>query len=132
MQARISYNAGPPWNNSLTTARVHNTVTVNGQDQMTRAGRFLYLDWVNAYRQDSSGSDPDLLQGVRGRYRNSRLKYRHTRVATVRTGERWRIEDELLRTGWLSTLFSHSPYLFRLQWLLPDWEWKAERRECGL
>ena len=24
-------------------------VTVNGADQMTRAGRFIVLDWVNAY-----------------------------------------------------------------------------------
>ena len=44
------YNADPPWDNSLTTALVHNTVTVNGRDQFTRAGRFLYLDWFNAYR----------------------------------------------------------------------------------
>ncbi|MDP2995171.1 MAG: heparinase II/III family protein, partial [Anaerolineales bacterium] len=42
------YNAPAPWDNSLTTTLVHNTMTVNGRDQMTRAGRFLYLDWVNA------------------------------------------------------------------------------------
>jgi hypothetical protein len=47
------YNAPAPWDNSLTSARVHNTVTVNGRDQFTRAGRFLYLDWFDAYRKNS-------------------------------------------------------------------------------
>ena len=42
------YTASAPWDNALTHASVHNTVTVNGQDQMRRAGRFLYLDWARA------------------------------------------------------------------------------------
>jgi hypothetical protein len=46
------YHSPFPWDNSLTTALVHNTVTINGNDQFTRVGRFLYLDWVNAYRTD--------------------------------------------------------------------------------
>ena len=42
------YNAPPPWDNSLAAGFVHNTLTLDGQDQMTRAGRFLWLDWAQA------------------------------------------------------------------------------------
>ncbi|NOY99266.1 MAG: hypothetical protein GXP40_08710, partial [Chloroflexi bacterium] len=40
------YNAAPPWDNPWPATQFHNTVTVNGLDQMTRAGRFMYLDWA--------------------------------------------------------------------------------------
>src|SRR5690606_34736302 len=36
-----SYNAPPPWNNTLAGTACHNTVMVDGRDQMDRAGRFL-------------------------------------------------------------------------------------------
>ena len=42
------YNAALPWENALSGTDVHNTITLNGQDQMTRAGRFLWLDWAQA------------------------------------------------------------------------------------
>ncbi len=42
----FSYNASSPWDNSLAGAFVHNTATIDGEDQMTRAGRFLWLDWA--------------------------------------------------------------------------------------
>ena len=42
------YNAPPPWENGLAGTSVHNTLTINGQDQMTRAGKFLWLDWAQA------------------------------------------------------------------------------------
>lgn len=119
------YNAAAPWDNSLTTALVHNTVTVNGRDQMTRAGRFLYLDWVNAYRQDSISADERILQRVSARhYAYRRLGVRHERTVTVHADERWQVEDELLVLRRL-----RKPLTFRLHWLLPDWEWKVENRD---
>lgn len=44
------YNGEHPWNNGLTTISVHNTVTVDSKDQMTRASRFLWLDWASTLR----------------------------------------------------------------------------------
>jgi len=116
------YNAAPPWDNALTTAFVHNTVTVNGRDQMTRAGRFLYLDWVNAYRKALPVQEPGELQRVRGRYWGK--DYRHTRTISVFEGDRWRIVDEILPLSWHPQTLTA-----RLHWLLPDWEWRVERRE---
>ena len=42
------YNAPTPWENSLAGTQVHNTIIINQQDQMLRAGRFLWLDWAQA------------------------------------------------------------------------------------
>ncbi len=113
------YNAAPPWDNALVTAFVHNTVTVDGRDQMTRAGRFLYLDWVNAYRKTLEAEDTKVLQCVRGRYQQG--NFRHTRLVSVAEADHWRVMDEILPSPW--TLRSHTA---RLHWLLPDWEWKIE------
>ncbi len=46
------YNADPPWNNPLVVSTVHNTVTVDSRDQMTRGGRFITLDWFPAFHQE--------------------------------------------------------------------------------
>jgi hypothetical protein len=116
------YNAPAPWDNSLTPAFLHNTVTVDGRDQMTRAGRFLYLDWINAYRKPLAAKEVTELQRVRGRYRKG--GYRHTRIVTVHDDDRWQVVDEILPSPW------HKPPLTaRLHWLLPDWEWEIENEE---
>ncbi|MCX6034481.1 MAG: heparinase II/III family protein, partial [Chloroflexi bacterium] len=121
------YNAESPWDNSLTTARVHNTVTVDGNDQFTRAGRFLYLDWFNAYRKSLTIDDPLMLQHVGGRYRGRGC--RHTRIVSVCDDDRWLVEDEILplRMPW-----QKMPLTFRLHWLLPDWKWKIENSGSGV
>ncbi len=124
------YNAEPPWDNALCTARVHNTVTVNGRDQMTRAGRFLYLDWVNAYRRGGIQADADVLQSLTGRYYGWPSKtLRHTRTVTACSDGRWKVLDELLllRLPWQTKLLP-----FRLHWLLPDWPWEIEKSAAGV
>jgi hypothetical protein len=117
------YNAAPPWDNRLTVAQVHNTVTVNGRDQFTRAGRFLYLDWFNAYRRGSLEADPEILQRTRGRHWGYwRLGVRHARTVTAYADGHWQVRDEMLplRMPW-----DKRPITYRLHWLLPDWEWQA-------
>jgi hypothetical protein len=140
------YNASPPWDNHLTIAQVHNTVTLNGRDQFTRAGRFLYLDWFDAYRKNTLGTGGNILQSSSAHYHAYRRPgIRHTRTVTALADERWKIEDEflvmpsfilpynqrplqdrssrkrpILNLAWLRAI----PPLFRLHWLLPDWEWE--------
>ncbi len=119
------YNAAAPWDNALTTTLVHNTVSVNGRDQMTRAGRFLYLDWADAYRKTHLETDETILQRASAKH-NSYLRQgvRHERTVTVYADERWQVEDELLTLRRI-----RKPLIFRLHWLLPDWEWEVENRE---
>jgi hypothetical protein len=120
------YNTPAPWNNSLVTAFVHNTVTVNGRDQMKRAGRFLYLDWVNAYRKPLPTEGETELGRIRGRY--WRRNYRHTRIVSLREPDHWQVIDEILpeRMPWQKKTIKA-----RLHWLLPDWEWMLEQDGQG-
>ena len=110
------YNASPPWDNTLTHTAVHNTVTVDGQEQMTRAGRFLYLDRaqaeVTAREQAEDGSWQRITAQHDG-YR--RLGVIHQRSVTAYQDNLWIVEDQLLSSGRRSEVGT------RLHWLLPDW-----------
>jgi hypothetical protein len=124
------YNAAWPWDNSLTTALVHNTVTVNGCDQFTRAGRFLYLDWFNAYRSGSLEDDRAILQCLRGWHAGfQKQAIRHERIVTSFSDGHWQIWDDLLRSRMHR---GKKPLSFRLHWLLPDWEWRVDSRQKGI
>lgn len=117
------YNAAPPWDNRLTSTLVHNTVSVDGQEQMTRAGRFLYLDWANAIGKRHFESGADFIQRISAQTdAYTRLGIHHNRTVTVYENERWLVEDELSNP-------SAQLHTFRLHWLLPDWEWALETRE---
>jgi len=118
------YNAPPPWDNPLVTTRVHNTVTVDGRDQMTRAGRFLVLDWASAYPKNLIEPDENILGRIRAHHRGYG-SVKHERTVTVFQDERWLIEDKL-------TSPHRTPHTYRLHWLLPDWEWEMVNRESGI
>ena len=127
------YNAPHPWDNRLTNTLVHNTVSVDGREQMTRASRFLYLDWADASSKRHFETDADFAQRVSARtYAYARIGVRHDRMVTVSLAppatpagvndERWQVQDELLN-------LSLKPHTFRLHWLLPDWEYEIESGE---
>jgi len=117
------YNAAPPWDNALTTALVHNTVTVDGLDQMTRVSKFLYLDWAQAGIIEQM---PTRISAEHDGYRGLGVAHRRT-VAILEDG--WQVDDDLISSGTRLAVF-------RLHWLLPDWEWKLgdgdEEIELGL
>lgn len=116
------YNAEPPWDNPLVSSRVHNTVMVDGRDQMTRGGRFMTLDWFPAYSKSVVAADESVLGCVKAWHTGYR-GVRHERTVTVYADERWVVEDELI---------SKKQHTYRLHWLLPDWKWEVENREQGV
>lgn len=117
------YNAEPPWDNPLISTRVHNTVAVDGRDQMTRGGRFLTLDWFPAYSKSLIEADEKILGRVLAYHKGyQRLGIRYERIASVFTDGHWEVRDNLIFT-------KPGEHVFRLHWLLPDWEWKTENRE---
>lgn len=118
------YNAEAPWDNPLVTTRVHNTVTINGADQMTRAGRFLVLDWVNAYSRNIIEAEENILSSVQAHYRGHN-HVKHQRTVIAYRDERWKIHDEM-------TVYRNKEKNFRLHWLLPDYEWEIENRDQGI
>ena len=135
------YNAPSPWDNALARTNVHNTVSVGERDQMTRAGRFLWLDWAQAeliaHERDQDGSFERLVARHDG-YRH--LGVIHQRAVSASVDGRWIIEDTLLpvadsRLKVRQTLFPTNPsHRARLHWLLPDWPWeiKEEGRDSRI
>ena len=117
------YNAESPWDNPLVTTRVHNTLTMDGRDQMTRAGRFLVLDWANAYSKNIIDADENVLGCIRAYHRGYR-GIKHERMVTVNADEKWVIVDK-------TTSRSRVSRAYRLHWLLPDYEWKIEEIQSG-
>jgi hypothetical protein len=111
------YNSPLPWENSLTSAFVHNTVVVDGREFMQRAGRFLYLDWAQARVlefQSSPEGDYESLTAEHNGYRN--IGVIHSRKVTSLADGHWEVIDHL--DG--PPDHTHSA---RLHWLLPDWEY---------
>jgi len=106
------YNANPPWDNELARTCVHNTLTLNGQDQMARAGRFLWLDKVNA--EVLSHLDPDRTAAQLTFH--SRPRIRHRRTLAFNPTEGFEITDELIPVR-----ATDKPFNADMQWLLPDW-----------
>ena len=93
------YNAPPPWDNPLVSSRVHNCLTVDGREQMTRGGRFLVLDWFPAYSEHVLSARRPVLGQIRATHRGlASLGLRHERTLSVMESGIWRIQDELAFT----------------------------------
>ncbi|MFZ2098915.1 MAG: alginate lyase family protein [Anaerolineales bacterium] len=112
------YNSPPPWDNSLTSAFVHNTVVIDNQEFMLRAGRFLYLDWAQATVipfQSASEDNEFSLTAQHNGYR--KIGVTHTRKVSISSDGHWQICDYIDgQPGRIHTA--------RLHWLLPDWEYQ--------
>ncbi len=118
------YNALPPWENALTHTAVHNTVMVDGCEQMTRAGRFLYLDWAQAEVVLDEHTDEGALERVIAQHDGyRRLGVTHQRSVVAHDDDRWVVEDQLIPASNSPHLASHTA---RLHWLLPDWRWTID------
>ncbi|MCC7119369.1 MAG: alginate lyase family protein [Anaerolineales bacterium] len=119
------YNAAPPWDNPLATTRVHNTLTVDGQDQMTRVGKFLTLDWANGYAKPVIDLNEKVLHRVRAYHTGyRRLQVKHQRTVTVYADDVWEVEDRLLNGR-------RRFRTYRLHWLLLDGPWTLEQDELS-
>lgn len=106
------YNGAAPWDNGLAGTRVHNTVMVDGQDQMRRAGRFLWVDWAQAsarsYASKTNGL-PDNFEGEHNGYR--RIGVRHRRRVHFLNGAGWVVLDDV---------FGEGAHDVSVHWLMPD------------
>ena len=114
-----SYNAPAPWDNVLAGSAFHNTVTVDGLDQMERAGRFLWLPWARATARCQLRSAAGALAYWEGEHDGySRLKdpVSHRRAVVQLGAEHWLVLDSLT---------SAAAHRYRLHWLLADapWQW---------
>ncbi len=102
------YNAPEPWCNALRSTRVHNTITVDGLDQMLPTSRFMWLDWANA---QILSSDAFSITAHHDGYR--KLGIIHQRTLRRIPPANWEIND-LLQSE------TSQPHCIYLHWLLPD------------
>ncbi|MFW5714663.1 MAG: alginate lyase family protein, partial [Brevefilum sp.] len=118
------YNASPPWDNALAAGFVHNTLTLDGEDQMTRAGRFLWLDWAQAqilaHEVDEQGR---ILRVTAEHDGYRRLGALHQRTL-LRQADGWQVLDTVLPYGKPNDRLHE----VRLAWLLPDWNWEMHEQ----
>lgn len=112
------YNAPPPWDNSLALTAVHNTLTIDRRDQMTAAGRFLFVDRAQAEVLQAAD---DRLTARHDGYRE--MGWWHQRSLQV-IPQGWLVTDQILPVK------PEKPpgenVQARLHWLLPDWEWELQ------
>jgi asparagine synthase (glutamine-hydrolysing) len=118
-----SYNAPQPWANPLAHTGYHNTVTVDGLDQMERVSRFLWLPWVRGRvlrTQRSSDHQLAYWEGEHDGYQRLRPSVRHRRGILRLGDDYWLVLDALQSSG---------EHRYRLHWLLSDlmyvWDEKA-------
>jgi hypothetical protein len=115
------YNAAPPWDNPLVSSHVHNCLTVDRREQMTRAGRFLVLDWFPAYSEHVLAPKPPILQQVRTSHRGfAPLGLQYERTLSVMESGTWNVRDDL-------RFSKPGRHTVRLHWLLLDGAWHLEQ-----
>lgn len=119
------YNAPPPWDNALQSSKVHNTLTVDGGEQMSRIGRFLWLDWAQAEVLAHALDDEGRLVWITAEHDGyCRLGLRHQRkIQAIEKG--WQVTDSLCS----HEKPNQTSHEVRLTWLLPDWDWTFEAGE---
>ena len=110
------YHGDAPWHNGLARTAVHNTVTVDGLDQMIRASLFLWTDWSKGTAQNLSAANGNQVwQGEHTGYQR-RLGVLHRRTIYP-VDDSWIVIDDMCGAG------RHSA---RLHWLLPDLPCRVE------
>jgi hypothetical protein len=121
----FSYNAPAPWDHELARTAYHNTVMVDGCDQMERAGKFLWLPWLRGCMKTyerSAGGHLVYWQGEHDGYRRLHAPVTHRRAVLRAGDECWVVADLLI---------SQADHDYRLHWLFADlpfcWD-EAQRR----
>ena len=119
------YQAEPTWDNALMGTQIHNTLTVDGRDQMVQSGRFLWLDWAQSEVLSFELDDDGRLSYLKAEHDGYRkIGVRHQRaVCTHPKG--WNVVDAVAPNGGSTK----QKFQIRLTWLLPDWEWSVEKSD---
>jgi len=117
------YNGAAPWTNALARTEVHNTVTVANRDQMTRAGRFLWLDWAQAdclsYKVERLGT---AVEASHNGYRRLGVVHRRSILSLPNT-DAYIVVDDIL-----GEFFGN----VRLHWLFPDYPFTWQEQSSTL
>jgi len=104
------YSGEGIWRNGLARTSAHNTVTVDGKDQMTMVSRFTWTNWSKGHVLKHTD---DFWQGDHNGYR----PVRHKRTVIALEGDRWLVVDHL---------DANESHQYSLHWLLGDGKYGVE------
>jgi asparagine synthase (glutamine-hydrolysing) len=96
------------WRNGLSHTAVHNTVTVDDQDQMKMVSRFNWTKWAKG---NVLQHDENIWQGEHDGYRRLADPVNHRRTVLSLGEDRWLVVDHLI---------ARRPHHYALHWLLHD------------
>ena len=99
------YSGEGNWRNGLARTSVHNTVTVDNKDQMTKLSRFTWTNWSKGKLLKH---EKDVWQGEHDGYK----PVSHNRIVKSLGEDRWLVIDKLT---------ANEPHHYALQWLLNDY-----------
>jgi Heparinase II/III-like protein/Heparinase II/III N-terminus len=120
-----SYNKPAPWDNGLAATRVHNTGNADGLDQMVRAGRFLWLDWVQGQVVAYSSNDHAEVYVLETRLMPSEHGRSLHRRVILRYDDSYLIADSLE----VNTSEHDEPKKLSVHWNLADLDWARQDTE---
>ncbi|GAB4401227.1 MAG: alginate lyase family protein [Anaerolineales bacterium] len=98
------YSGEGIWRNGFARTSAHNTVTVDGKDQMTMVSRFTWTNWAKGRVLKQT---ENLWQGEHDGYK----PIRHKRTVMALEGDRWLVIDDLS---------ANQAHHYTLHWLLND------------
>lgn len=112
-----AYNLQAPWKNGLASALVHNTLLINHQEPMFRAGKFLWLEWDQAHLLKEETLPGMRVAAERDGYTKLGLIHQR-RLEYLGEGD-WRINDRVMGEEWPSQKVD-----LQINWLLPEQPWR--------
>lgn len=109
-----AYNMLAPWQNALASTLVHNTITIDDNDQLLKASKFLWLRRVNAQLIEQTDKSISAKIHVK-----QPLGYEQTRTIILKDPSHFEVIDaiEFPRK-------KPKPVKVSIQWLLPDWQYQ--------
>jgi hypothetical protein len=102
------YSGESIWRNGLAQTAVHNTVTVDRQDQMKMLTRFTWTNWSRGHVHHH---DANIWEGEHNGYKRLADPVSHKRAVLSLGENRWLVVDHLE---------GKQPHHFALHWLLSD------------
>jgi hypothetical protein len=111
-----AYNNTPPWQNPFSSTLVHNTISIDGQNQMLKASKFLWLRHAQAKWQTAPSND--ILMACHDGYRQ--MGAIHQRIVTFVNPNQLEVIDQIHFIR--KTDAKH----ITLHWLLADWQWQLD------
>jgi hypothetical protein len=113
------YSGEGPWRNGLAHTAVHNTVMVDGLDQMKMLTRFTWTEWSHG---KVLRHEEKIWQGEHDGYRRLVDPVNHKRTVISLPEDRWLVIDHLTAS---------QPHHYDLHWLLADADYGVQELAPG-